>query len=293
MVRSMTGFGRGEAASAGFQATVEARSVNNRFCEVRLRLPRTLGAFENEAQSLVKSRMARGKIDVSVQVQQTDGAELGLSVNGSVARGYTQLLTELLRETQIDDKIRLTHLLGFSDIFDKEADEETTAEDAWKVVKEALALALDSLDKMRVQEGNALRTDLQARLDGLKVELVSVEERAPERIAENRERLVQRIGELFEDERVDPERLEVEIAILADRLDVSEEIVRLYSHFEQFGEAIASDEPIGRRLNFLTQEMNREVNTIGSKANDAQIATHVITMKELLEQIREQVSNVQ
>jgi uncharacterized protein (TIGR00255 family) len=289
----MTGFGRGEASSAGFQATVEARSVNNRFCEVRLRLPRALNGYENKAQAMVKKRLPRGKIDISVQFQLTEEADLGLKVNSPVARAYTHLLSDLLEATKIDDKVRLEHLIQFSDVFDKEGEENTVSEEAWIVLREALNQALDELDKMRAQEGRAMRADLLSRLLRLREELAQIEDRAPLRIDEGRQRLHQRLAEVFDDERIDTERLELEVALLADRLDVSEECVRLHSHFEQFEQALNSEEPVGRRLNFLTQEINREVNTIGSKANDGDIATRVITMKELLEQVREQVSNVQ
>jgi len=293
MTRSMTGFGRGETSTADFQATVEARSVNNRFCEVRIRMPRAISAFEGEAQTLVKQRLARGKIDISVQLGLLDEADVGLEINEPVARAYARLLNRLIRETGIDDTVNLTHLLNFSDIFEKETEENSGADEVWTVVKTALEKALDALDDMRVREGKAMQSDLLTRLSGLKETLAEIEKRAPERVVESRKRLHERLEELMGDERINGDRLELEIALLADKLDVSEECVRLHSHFEQFENALEDSEPIGRRLNFLSQEMNREVNTIGSKANDAEIAALVISMKELLEQIREQVSNVQ
>lgn len=289
----MTGFGRGEAANSGFQAVVEARSVNNRFCEVRLRTPRSMSAYEGEAQAIVKKRLARGKVDVSIQLKLLEEAELGLRVNEPVARGYKHLLAGLIETAELDDEVHLSHLLAFSDVFEKESEENPAGEEAWAVVRSALQIALDALDAMRIQEGKAMQADLSDRLNSLHEALVQIEKRAPERVTESRDRLNERLAELIDDDRINPERLELEVALLADRLDIAEECVRLHSHLEQFEQTLQETEPVGRRLNFLSQEINREVNTIGSKANDADIATRVIMMKELLEQIREQVSNVQ
>lgn len=293
MIRSMTGFGRGNAQGTRFRVDVEARSVNNRFCEVRVRMPRVLASFEAEAASIVKNALVRGKVDVAVQVTKEEEADLGLGVNVSVARAYAHLLKQVIEATGIDDRVQLAHLQAFPDLFDREPEEGGDAEACWEVARVALEEALAGLQAMREQEGEALGLDLAGRLSTISAELDAVENRSPERLVEARERLRDRVRELLGDERVNPERLELEIVLLADRLDVSEECVRLRSHIAQFAEALQMDEPVGRRLNFLAQEMNREVNTIGSKANDADIAHRAVLMKEALEQIREQVSNVQ
>lgn len=293
MIRSMTGFGRGEARGERFHVTVEARSVNNRFCEVRVRTPRLLAAFESEATSVVKTALSRGKIDVAIQVTQHDEADLGLGVNVPVARAYAHLLAELIHVTGIEDRVQLVHLQAFPDIFDREPEEDHDAVACWEVAREALEQAIGALQAMREQEGEALRQDLALRLATITSELGAIEVRSPERLGEARARLHERVRDLLDDERLNPERLELEIVLLADRLDVSEECVRLRSHIAQFAEALQLEEPVGRRLNFLAQEMNREVNTIGSKANDSEIAHRAVVMKEALEQIREQVSNVQ
>ncbi len=292
-MRSMTGFGRGEARSERFHATVEARSVNNRFCEVRVRTPRLLAEFESEATSIVKTALSRGKIDVAIQITQQEEADLGLGVNVPVARAYARLLADLIDVTGIEDRVQLSHLQTFPEIFDREPEGDQDAAACWEVAREALERAISALQAMREQEGEALRQDLALRLATITSELDAIETRSPERLVEARTRLHDRVRDLLGDERLNPERLELEIVLLADRLDVSEECVRLRSHIAQFAEALELDEPVGRRLNFVTQEMNREVNTIGSKANDAEIARRAVVMKEALEQIREQVSNVQ
>ena len=272
MIESMTGFGRGTAQADGIEATVEIRSVNSRFCEVNARLPRQLSAWEAALQNQVKNALSRGRINVQVQLEERTDEELPIQVDPQIARAYAQLLEQLREAAGIDGAVRLEHLLNFSDIFTTPEESETEAEEAWHVVEAALEEALVGLRTMRREEGQALQADLEHRLDRIEHE---------------------RLEELLEDQRLHPERLEVEIAVLADKLDVTEECVRLDSHLQLFREALASEEPVGRKLNFIVQEINREVNTIGSKANDSEIAHRAVQMKEELERIREQVQNVE
>lgn len=293
MIRSMTGFGRGEATDERYHATAEARSVNNRFCEIRVRMPRLLSAYEAEATSAAKAVLPRGKIDIVLQLTQQEEVDLGLSVNVPVAKAYARLLQQVIEATGVEDHVRLEHLQAYSDIFDKEPQADGEADRAWDVARVALLGAVDALQAMREQEGDTLRADLELRVTTIMTELEGVEARAPQRVVESRDRLRERLVEVLGDDRIDADRLEFEMALLAERLDVTEECVRLRSHVAQFQEALTLDEPVGRRLNFLAQEMNREVNTIGSKANDAEIAYRAVRMKEALEQIREQINNVQ
>lgn len=294
MVTSMTGFGRGTAEADGASATVELRSVNNRFCEVSVRLPRALSDRESEIGTRLRSAFDRGKISVQVQLDKTADGALVLDVDPEAARGYTHLLERLREAAGITAPIEMQHLLHFSDIF-KPADEvqSTAGESAWKAVQAALEAAIRGMKAMRAQEGTALQADLERRLAGIERELAAVEARAPERITEARERLRARLAEVLADERINPERIEFEMVMLADRLDVTEECVRLRSHLDVFRDAFTGEEPAGRKLNFLAQEMNREVNTIGSKANDPAIAHMAVRMKEELEKIREQVQNIE
>ena len=291
MVESMTGFGRGTAEAGGVEATVEVRSVNNRYCEVSARLPRALAPYEAELQQRIKQAFGRGRITVQVQLEQAAGEELPLQVDPKAARAYAHLLEGLRAAAGIEAPVRLEHLLTFSEVFTTESQEPD--ERAWAAVSAALDLAIEDLRTMRRQEGVALRADLEARLDALEAALAEVERRAPERVDEARARLYERLNDLLADDRLNPERLELEIALLADRLDVSEECVRLHSHLQLFREALEGDASAGRKLNFLVQEINREVNTIGSKANDAEVAHLAVRMKEELEKIREQVQNVE
>ncbi|HET6566378.1 MAG TPA: YicC/YloC family endoribonuclease [Rhodothermales bacterium] len=294
MITSMTGFGRGSAEVGGASATVEMRSVNSRFCEVSLRVPRDLVIRESDIQNQIRAAFDRGRITVQVQLAQNNEEAIPIEVDAEAARAYTRLLERLREAAGIESPVELQHLLTFSDVF-KPADEAASAADeaAWQAVRQALAEAIRSMKDMRAQEGAALQSDLMQRLDGIERALAAVEERAPVRITEARERLRHRLAEVVADERINPERLEFEIAVLADRLDVTEECVRLRAHLQAFRSAFDQPEAVGRKLNFLVQEMNREVNTIGSKANDALIAHRAVEMKEELERIREQVQNIE
>lgn len=293
MIASMTGFGRGTAQQGAVTATVEMRSVNNRFLDVHVRLPHRLSERETEIQSLVKAAFERGKINVNVQIEQEADAELPIRVNRDVARAYGKLLEDLRQAAGIVDPVRLEDVLRFSDVFTTEDEPDDAAEQLWPVLQSALADAIAGLQQMRLEEGEALFADLSMRLDKLEAVLATVEARAPERIVAARERLNNRLAEILDDERINPERLELEIALVAEKLDVTEECVRLHSHLHLFREALAADEPVGRKLNFLIQEIHREVNTIGSKANDAEVGHLAVQMKEEVEKIREQIQNVE
>ena len=293
----MTGFGRATLQHESAEATVEMRSVNNRYCDVSVRLPRALAEREADVQARVKAAFARGRITVQVQLEQHTDADLPIRVDEEAARAYAGLLERLRQVAGFEEPVRLEHLLRFSDIFttpdEDEASVASADEVAWRVVQAALDGATKALQAMRRQEGEALQADLLARADAIEAALVQVEQRAPERVTEARQKLHDRLQDLLESQRLNEERLELEIALLADKLDVTEEGVRLRSHLALFREALHSDEPVGRKLNFLAQEMGREINTIGSKANDAEIAHLAVEMKEELEKIREQVQNVE
>ncbi len=293
MIESMTGFGRGAAQVNGVTAVVEMRSVNSRFTEVSVRLPRILAEREQEMQSLVKGALARGRISVQVQVDRVTGETLAVQVDPQAARSYMQLLEQLRSEAGILEPVRLEHLLAFPEVFTNVEDDTVEDDAAWDAVLAAFEEAINGMRAMRRQEGAALQRDLEDRINAIEGDLAAVEERAPERVQQGRERLHDRLQEMLGDERINLERLEFEIAVLADRLDVTEECVRLRSHLVVFREALASDEPAGRKLNFLVQEINREVNTIGSKANDAEMTHRAVQMKEELEKIREQIQNIE
>ena len=293
MIASMTGFGRGQAQSNGLVITVEIRSVNSRYCEVSARLPRQLAEYENNIQNLVKQSVTRGRVNIQFQIESAADSGGSVQVEKGAVRTYVQLLTQIKEIANIDEPISLAHLLTFPDLV-KSLDESTEADETvWLAVKEAVEDGLQNLKQMRTQEGQALKMDLEARVDAIEHRLKIVEQRAPERVDESRAKLMDRLKEIFEDDRIDKDRLELEITLLADRLDVTEECVRLHSHLQLFREALNSADPVGRKLNFITQEINREINTIGSKANDKRLAHIVVEMKEELEKIREQIQNIE
>lgn len=293
MTASMTGFGRGSADVAGMTIVTELRSVNSRYLEISARLPRLLSERESEIQARIRQAFERGRISVQVQLEAESAGIPSLQVNVPVARAYRHLLDTLRDAAGIEEPVGLHHLLTFSDVFTAETENDDASDRLWSGLVEALDQAVADLRQMRREEGRALQADLEERLTIIERSLASVEARAPERVQQARERLLQRLGELLGDERLNRDRIELEMVLYADRLDVTEECVRLRSHINLFREALDSEEPSGRRLNFLVQEMNREINTIGSKANDAAVAQRAVSMKEELEKIREQVQNVE
>ena len=290
----MTGFGRGTVRVGTTEATVEVRAVNGRFAEVSVRGPRSLNAYDPAIQARCKDVLERGNVTVSITLQRR-ATETGHRVAGEAARAHVQLLRELRDAAGLDPAsapVTLDHLLRFDVLVAEEGDPDSEQAEAWATVEPALEEALAQLDAMRVQEGAALADELALRVGLIEEHLAVVEARAPARVAEAQQKLHDRLAELLADERLNADRLEVEIALLADKLDVTEECVRLRSHLVQFREALAADEAVGRRLNFIAQEFNREINTIASKANDADLAARAVRMKEELEKIREQVQNV-
>lgn len=295
MIESMTGFGRGTAEAYGTTATVEVRSVNKRHNDVSVRMPSALSAYEADIEARVKKAFERGQFNVYIDVEEKEDEALPIRVDEEATARYARLLNRVRAAAGIEEPLRLEHVLKFSDIFTsvEEAEADDADEETWQVVQAALDRALDTLRDMRRREGEALRHDLDERLDLIAEHLQSVEERAPERIGEAQDRLNRRLAELMDSDRIDPERLEMEIAILADKYDITEECVRLRSHLNMFREALADDDAVGRKLNFIAQEMQREVNTIGSKANDTVLTRHTVAMKEEVEKIREQIRNVE
>ena len=292
MIASMTGYGRGEAEVRGYEAVVELKSVNSRYCEVSLRSPKSLNAHEADIQRIIKQAFSRGRISAFAQVSDPTPDELPVRVNAKAVVAYRDLLETVRTSAGIEEPVRLDHILKHSDVFETDEMEEDL-EAVWEATKLALDAACQGMTSMRLQEGLALKSELDERLDGIESKLREVERLAPQRVASSGERLRERLAEIIEEGRIDSERIEFEMAMLADKLDVREEVVRMDSHLGLFREAMASGEPVGRKMNFLSQEMNREINTIGSKSNDADMAHLVVGMKEELEKIKEQVENVE
>jgi uncharacterized protein (TIGR00255 family) len=293
MITSMTGYGRSEAESGGITVSVEVRSVNNRFLDVVARLPRSLSLRENDIKEIVRKKISRGKINVLATIDhETNGATAPLRIDTATAKAYYVLLNKLRRALKIRETVKLQHLLQFSEIFQPE-ELDTTDEQEWDVLQTALDGALDSLAAMRRKEGGELEKDFSGRLQQLSELLDQIEPLSKDQVPRERARLRERIAQILEGEKPDEGRLEQELAILADKLDVTEECVRFRSHVKFFRQVMAGEEAAGRKLNFLIQEMNREANTIGSKSSDTTIAHVVVQMKEELERIREQLQNIE
>jgi uncharacterized protein (TIGR00255 family) len=289
----MTGFGRAEVAKRGITATVEVRGVNSRYLDVTTRLPRLLSQREKDIKEVVRSCVNRGSLVVSVTVEEESDVIAPMKVNKAAAKAYTKLLNDLRKTAKINEKIRLEHLLKFSEVFEVPREEQSD-EREWVVVEEALRAALEGFNTMRRNEGGELAKDLQRRIEAMSQTVLKIEGLSRERIPEERKRLHDRISQLLEDKTIiDQNRLELEIALLADKLDVTEECVRFRSHTKFFLETIKDAESGGRKLNFLVQEINREANTIGSKTNDSEIAHMVVQIKEEVERIREQLQNIE
>ena len=298
MPRSMTGYGRAQMLEDGRDVLVEIRAVNHRYYEFSARLPRTCLYLEEKLKSFLNGRIGRGKVEVSVTITRPDGKDAQIAVNRSVAEGYVnalRMLNEELGENGglwLSDDLTLNSLLRLPDVFTvtKEQEDENAV---WAVVSAAAAQALDSFVKMREAEGGRLADDLSGKLDGLEAMLRQVESIVPS-IAENyRQRLYAKLTELLADTNIDEQRILTETAIFAEKTAIDEETVRLHSHIAQFRTLLQSEEPIGRKLDFLVQEMNREVNTIGSKAQDLSVTRLVVDMKSEIEKIREQIQNIE
>lgn len=294
MVRSMTGYGRAEATLNGHKFTVEIKSLNHRFLEISLRLPASLSALEMEIKKKIGAPLHRGKIDVTVRRDVQDGAENGqyLALNLPLVQNYFNLLTQLKQSLNLRDDISLEMIAGQKDVFlPVESPQDSVM--LWRELEKVLEEALAGMMDMRRREGEILSRDLSDRLDLMVQLLCGIDAKAPRVVLEYQRRLADRIREMTGGMVIDEARLSQEVAIFAEKSDITEEIVRFRSHIGQFLEMINSEDAIGRKVDFLIQEMNREVNTIGSKSGDADISKQVIEIKSELAKLREQVQNLE
>ena len=292
MIRSMTGFGRRQAPWQDGSVTVEMRSVNHRFLEIACRLPRPLSHMEDSFKKAIQQRCTRGRIDITVTVQGGKGRTGSVNLDQPLAKQYHQALRTLKKSLKLSGSIDLALMAGLRDVVsvsDQPAEDPKLA----KMVQQLNTQALTDLDAMRTREGNALAEDMRARVQTIREHKSCIAARTPRLAQEAFDRMKIRVEKLLGSEIPDSPRLYQELAVYADRGDITEEIVRLDSHMIQFEETLNRAESVGKTLDFLLQEFGREVNTIGSKANDAAIAGHVVQMKAELERIREQVQNVE
>lgn len=293
MIESMTGFGSGEYAESGIRATAEIRSVNSRFIEISVKLPRQFSGYELEARELIRKALQRGKISAVVQLERENKSDIPIRIKPDVVKAYMAMLSELKAISGIDEPIRLDHLLKFSEIFEAATDESDELEREWKVISQALQAAIVSLREMRRKEGKQLTMDFKTRIDAINQVLNEIEAISQESLSATKEKLRQKVKDLLGDESLAKERLEMEIVLLTDKMDITEECVRFRSHNKFFLEALDSGEAAGRKLNFLLQEQSREANTIASKSQNAEISQKSVFIKEELEKIREQVQNIE
>ena len=292
MVKSMTGYGRSQQIINGRDISVEIKSVNHRFFEYSARVPRAYGYLEEKLKAFLQSQVSRGKVDVSVTVFNLEGSESEVEINQTLAAGYVKALRSLPGELGLVDDLSLSAISRFSDIFSvrKAAEDE---EVIWNDVRQVAAEALEKFIRMRTVEGERLKQDVLSRLETISAVLEKIEQKAPQTVAAYRERLTAKMQEVLEDKNIDEQRILLEAAIFSERIAIDEETVRLRSHLKQFETLLESHNAIGRKLDFMVQELNRETNTIGSKAQDVEITGYVVDIKSEIEKIREQIQNIE
>jgi uncharacterized protein (TIGR00255 family) len=288
----MTGYGRGEVQIAGGACVVEVRSLNHRYCEIAVKTPRSFAAVENRIREIIRSRFSRGRFDAHLAVDIAATSSRRLVVDHALARQFYVALAELGRELGLSSQVSLSTLLELREVVRIEENEHQT-EDIWPVIQETLAIALTNLEHMRLSEGEALGRDLLQRIQLIEDWQEQIKSRLPALLVDYRQKLEGRISRLFGDLDIDPARLAQEVVFFAERSDVTEEMTRLHTHLTEFRRLLQSTEPVGRKLDFLLQEMNREINTTSSKVADSEVATLVVDIKSELERIREQAQNIE
>jgi uncharacterized protein (TIGR00255 family) len=292
MIRSMTGYGRGEARVDGKEFLVEMKAVNHRYCDVFIKIYKQVSFLEDRVRELVNKSFSRGKIDVFITFEDYSDDSKNVLLDENLAQTYIKAAELLKDKYGLKDDITVSLISRFPDVLrveKPEADEEKL----WNVLKTALEAAVSNLISMRENEGEELKRCIEERLDQIEGYVEKIKERSPLVVKEYKAKLETRIKELLEHQTIDDNRLNVEVALFADRCSIDEELVRLGSHIIQTRQALKSSQPVGRKLDFMLQEMNREVNTIGSKANDLEIVKDVVELKSELEKIREQIQNIE
>ncbi len=292
MTMSMTGYGRSQQLIGGRDITVELRAVNHRYFECSVRTPRSYSYLEEKLKSYVQSRVSRGKIDVGVTIQNVEVAATEVQINEPLAEAYLTALREMGKKLDIADDVTVTAMARFTDIFSVRRVQEDEDE-IWALVEQVASEAVDRFLEMRATEGERLKQDILSRGAHIGEMVEIVKQRSPETLKNYRERLYQKLREILEDRQIDDARVLTEAAVFADRIAVDEETVRLESHLASLEQILNSEGAVGRKLDFLVQEINREANTIGSKAQDLEIARVVVDIKSEVEKIREQVQNIE
>lgn len=292
MPKSMTGYGRSKMVYDSREITVEVRAVNHKFFEFSARYPRQFGFLEDKLKALFSSAINRGKVEAYITVAANDGSDVSVTLNSPLAQEYISALRSANLALGLNDDLSLSQLFKIPDVFNVTKTELDETE-LWEEVSKTASSALESFLAMRKAEGERLKADIMAKLDYIEGIVGRIEERSPKVTEEYRDKLFNRLKELLEDKNIDESRILTEAAIFADKTAVDEETVRLKSHIASFRELLELDEPIGKKLDFLVQEMNREVNTTGSKCSDLTITKMVVDLKSTIEKVREQIQNIE
>ena len=292
MIKSMTGYGSAKGTVEGLGITVELKSVNNRYLDASVRMPRSFLFAEDAVKSVVQKHISRGKVDVFVSVDSSAAGDMSVKVNEPLLRGYVEAIRHIAEEYSLPDDVTALSVSRFPDVLTVER-RELNKDKAAAALSEITAKAVEEFNAMREREGERLRRDMLGKLETIEGLVSVVEERSPQTVKEYRERLEARLRDILADRSLDEQRVITEAAIFADRTAVDEETVRLRSHIAQFRTMLEEGSPIGRKMDFLVQEFNRESNTIGSKCSDASLAKVVVDLKSEIEKIREQLQNVE
>ena len=292
MIKSMTGFGRCEVQEADRKITVEMKSVNHRYLDVNIKMPKKLNFFEAAMRNELKNYIQRGKVDIFITYEDYTESKVCVKYNKELAAEYLKYLNQMSEEFGLDNDIRVSALSRYPEIFTME--EQTIDEEAlWQLLDRAIKGAAEGFVETRIKEGENLKNDLCEKLDGMLAHVDFITERSPEIIAEYKQKLTDKVKELLEDTKIDESRLLMEVTIFADKVCVDEELVRLRSHIEATKDALIKGGSIGRKLDFIAQEMNREANTILSKSSDLEISNRAIELKTEIEKVREQIQNIE
>mgnify|MGYP001662044439 FL=1 len=292
MIKSMTGFGRCEVLKDSRKFTVELKSVNHRYLDVNIRMPKKLNFFETSIRTLLKSYADRGKVDIFITYEDLSQSQVSVKYNAALAAEYLKYLNQMAEEFSLDNDVRVSTLSRYPEVFTMEECSEDEDE-LWNGLKEALEGAFSQFVEMRTKEGERLKEDILLKLDLLSEQIRFIEERSPQIIAEYRTKLEEKMRELLEDTQIDDNRIAAEVILFSDKICTDEEVVRLKSHIQHMKETLEESNGIGRKLDFIAQEMNREANTILSKANDLDISNRAISLKTEIEKIREQIQNIE
>ena len=292
MVKSMTGFGRCEISEGDRKMTVEMKSVNHRYLDVAIKMPKKLNFFESAIRSLLKTYIQRGKVDVFITYEDLSEANTTLRYNQALAAEYLKYLNQMAEEFHLEQDVKVSALSRYPEVLVMEEVQEDE-EELWKLLEKAVKGACEQFVETRLREGENLKRDLLIKLDELLEHVAYVEERSPQIVAEYRDKLTEKVKELLADTQMEESRIAAEVTIYADKICVDEEIVRLKSHIKHTKETLEKEDSVGRKLDFIAQEMNREANTILSKSNDLEVSNHAIELKTGIEKVREQIQNIE